>query len=52
MLLEERHIDMWMLLQPILYLLNDQSLELSPGSRQDTAPLYCRVLMIDAWRQR
>jgi hypothetical protein len=39
-------------IQPVLYLLNDKPLELSPGSRQDTASLYGRVLVINARRQR
>jgi len=52
MTLEECHISVWRRVQPILYLLSDEFLELSSGSRQDAAPLHGRVLMVDAGRQR
>jgi hypothetical protein len=52
MTLEERHISVWRLVQPVLYLLRDAFLELSSGSGQDAASLYGRVLVVDAGRQR
>jgi hypothetical protein len=52
MTLEERHISIWVLVQAVLYLRRREFLELSPSSRQDAAPLHCRVLVVDARRQR